>query len=92
MCTILLNELMTGKSYPDAGSALYNALIENIQNSDKITIDMQDVPALPSVFLNTSFGRFIKEKGKDALKDRISFSKITASQAERIKEYLASFS
>lgn len=92
MCTILLNSLLAGKTYPEAGTALYDFIVANIDSTDKITIDMHDVPALPSVFLNASFGRYIIERGKESLKNRISFSQITASQAERIKEYMAAFS
>lgn len=49
---------------------------------------MVDVNALPSMFLNTSIGRFIEEHGFDKLKEKVSFSNIGASQAQRIKEYI----
>lgn len=88
MCTIRVNNFMKDRAYPDAGQALYDAIVANM-DSDKIILDMTDVPTLPSMFLNTSIGKFIEVYGVDLLKSKIAFSKITATQATRIKEYIS---
>lgn len=79
---------MKDRSYPDAGDALYHAIVANM-DSDKIILDMTDVSTLPSMFLNTSFGRFIEEYGVDLLRRKIAFSRISITQATRIKEYIS---
>lgn len=48
-----------------------------MNSSDKITIDMEGVSSLPSMFLNVSIGKFIDEFGFETLKKKISFTKIT---------------
>ena len=63
-------------------------MIDNISQSSKITIDLEGISSLPSMFLNVSIGRYIDEYGFDSLKNRISFVKITKAQAERIREYI----
>lgn len=88
MCTIKLYDVMTGKDFPDAGSSLYDLIKDNLSSCDKVVIDLEGVSSLPSMFLNVSIGRFIDEFGLDALKKKISFTKITRSQAERITEYV----
>lgn len=37
------------------------------------------------------FGRFIRERGADFIKQKVTFSNITTSQAKRIKEYVERF-
>lgn len=88
MCTIKLNDVMRGRDFPDAGKCLYDLIIDNISQSCKITIDLEGISSLPSMFLNVSIGRYIDEYGFDSLKNRISFVKITKAQAERIREYI----
>ena len=51
MCTIKLYDVMEGKDFPMAGSSLYDIIRENMNSSDKITIDMEGVSSLPSMFL-----------------------------------------
>ena len=43
------------------------------------------------MFLNVSIGRLISERGVAFIKEKIGFSNITASQAQRIKEYVERF-
>lgn len=87
MCTIKLYDLMAGKDFPDAGSSLYDFIVKNM-NCNRITIDLEGVSSLPSMFLNVSIGRYMDDYGVDSLKTKISFAKITKAQAERIKEYI----
>lgn len=87
MCTISVNNLMKDKSYPEAGVALFDTIVANL-DSEKIILDMTDVTTMPSMFLNTSLGKFIEVYGVDLLRSKIAFVKITATQASRIKEYI----
>ena len=89
MCSINLQTLMANKTYPEAGMVLYNILADKIRTEDKIILDMEGVVSLPSMFLNTSIGRFIETFGMDLLREKISFAKISATQANRIKEYIS---
>ncbi len=87
MCTVNLYTLMDGKTYPESGVELYGLLEEKLNDSERIVLDMTGVTSLPSMFLNVSIGRFIKEHGYQLLKEKVSFSNISRVQAERIKEY-----
>lgn len=76
---------------PQAGAVFYNKVMEAYANSDNVVVDMENVSALPSIFLNVSIGRIIEEYGAEKLKSSMTFSKITKTQAIRLKEYLAKF-
>lgn len=88
MCTINLQEIMTNKSYPEAGKILYDRINEKINDENKIIINLDGVISLPSMFLNVSIGKFIETYGVALLKQKISFAQISSTQAERIKEYI----
>lgn len=87
MCSIRVYTLLKDRSYPEAGVALYEMILSKL-NEEKIVLDLSDVVSLPSMFLNTSIGRFIDTHGVELLRKKVSFSNITASQASRIKEYI----
>ena len=92
MCTIALHSILdSGLNLPDAGSKLYEIMKKHMDNNEKIVIDMTDVTALSSVFLNTSIGKIIDDNGIDFLKSNISFIKITKQQAERLTDYLSKY-
>lgn len=91
MCTINISYILKNADYPTAGSKLYDVIIAQYDSEDFFILDLQDVDALPSMFLNTSIGKLISDKGKMALK-KIRFINITKSQAERIKDYVAKVS
>lgn len=91
MCTIKLYDVMEGKDFPTAGSSLYDIIRENMNSSDKITINMEGVSSLPSIFLNVSIGKFIDEFGFETLKKKISYAKITKLQAERLTDYISRY-
>lgn len=86
--TINLLNLMQDKDYPTAGSALYDAILAVQDISGKIIIDMTGVDSLPSMFLNMSIGRYIETYGKEQMKAKIGFAKVSVSQVARLKEYL----
>lgn len=83
--------LMLNNDYPTAGALLYQKIVGSEDECDKIVLDMDGVSLLPSMFLNPSLGRLIKEKGLPYLKDKISFVNIKASDSRRLKEYVARF-
>lgn len=86
--TINLLDLMRDKDYPTSGSALYDAILSRQDTAGKVIIDMTGVDSLPSMFLNMSLGRYIETFGKDQLKEKIGFAKVSVSQVARLKEYL----
>ena len=85
--TVIILELLRGRSYVAAGEELYKELV----SSDKVILDFYDVDGVPSLFWNVSLLRLIRERGKDVLKN-IQYRHITRSQAERIKDYVAKIS
>lgn len=50
MCTIKLNDVMNGRDFPDAGKRLYDLIVDNINQCSKITIDLEGISSLPSMF------------------------------------------
>lgn len=91
MKTISVLPIMNGKDFPSAGDALYLVIMQDIDSQDKIVLNMAGVSLLPSMFLNTSLGRIINERGVEFLKSKISFSNIKVSDAERIRKYVQRF-
>ena len=82
---------MEGKTFPQAGSELYDILVQKM-DEPKIVLDMTGVTILPSMFLNVSIGKFIDNYGLDTLRSKISFHKISVSQAQRIRDYVQKYS
>ncbi len=85
---ILKDILNTTPALPEAGSILYNRIRDASSKNEKTVIDMDNITALPSIFLNTSIGRIIDVYGVDWLKKNVSFQRITRLQAERLRDYL----
>lgn len=88
MCTIKIAELLKDQSYPQAGGVLYLQIVDKIKCGDKVILDMSGVDTLPSMFLNTSIGRYIDDFGFDILREKMTFHNIGVSQAQRIKDYI----
>ena len=88
--TISVYMIMLNRDYPVAGDLLYQQ-IENNSDNAKIILDMEGVSLLPSMFLNPSLGRIIREKGVDYLKSKLVFTNISVSDSKRIKEYVQRF-
>lgn len=91
MCTIHLKDIVRGQPLPDAGSTLLRIMVSKLNAGENIVLDLDEVPSLPSIFLNTSIGKFIEEKGIALLKERVSFSNISRGQVERLKDYISKF-
>ena len=91
MCIITVYDIMQNRAYPDAGGVLFDMIEKRINDNEKIVLDLTNVISLPSMFLNMSLGVFIEKYGIDLLREKISFTKISATQAKRIKEYIERF-
>jgi len=90
--TIVLKDIINNAGLlPEAGDLFYAKIVEGIENSERVIVDMSEVTALPSVFLNVSIGRLIDEWGMDKLKNNLSFTMITKQQAIRLKDYIAKY-
>lgn len=87
MCVINLKSFLDGRSYPEAGELFYSEILKYISDTDRIVVNMSDVDLLPSMFLNVSIGKLIDTYGKQRVKETISFTMITKSQASRLKDY-----
>lgn len=85
---IFLSSTLEGRSYPEAGKALYDEITSKAEFTDRIVLDFDGVYCVPSLFLNASLGRLIKEKGYDFVKSKLSFANISVSQVNRIKKYV----
>lgn len=89
MCTFNMSiVLQQSEDLSVAGNSFYNSIKQAISNNDKLSVNMDGVTSLPSVFLNISLGRIIDEEGKDKLKQYVGFVKITKQQAIRLSDYL----
>ena len=88
MYTIKVCDIMQGADFPTSGKILYSIISSKIDDVDTIVLDMSDVPLIPSMFLNTSIGRIITERGPEFLKSKITFQNIKASDAARVKDYV----
>ena len=84
-------DLMQNKTYPAAGLALFNAMAECMDRGENINVDLSGVEVLPSMLLNMSIGKYIETYGYTELQKKLSFSFITKSQSERIKNYIAKY-
>lgn len=88
---ISVSTIFQGRNYPDAGDVLYSVLNDNLDKHDRIILDFKDVTLVPSMFLNTSLGKIIGERGAGIIRQKIAFSNISASQIAHIREYVQRF-
>ena len=86
-----VSTIFQGRNYPDAGDVLYSVLNDNLDKQDRIILDFKDVTLVPSMFLNTSLGKIIGERGAGIIRQKIAFSNISASQIAHIREYVQRF-
>lgn len=80
--------LSQNKSLPDAGQILFENISQAVERHTKLVVDMSQTSSLLSIFLNASIGRFIDTRGKERLKETLTFTNITKAQATRLREYL----
>ena len=88
--TISVYSIMQNRDYPTAGDLLYQQIMSG-QNEHIIILDMDGISLLPSMFLNPSLGRLIKENGVNYVKDKIVFKNIKSADSKRIVEYVRRF-
>lgn len=88
---ISVSTIFQGRNYPDAGDVLYSVLNDNLDKQERIILDFKDVTLVPSMFLNTSLGKIIGERGAGIIRQKIAFSNISASQIAHIREYVQRF-
>ena len=88
---ISVSTIFQGRNYPEAGDVLYSVLNDNLDKQDRIILDFKDVTLVPSMFLNTSLGKIIGERGAGIIRQKIAFSNISASQIAHIREYVQRF-
>lgn len=91
MKQIVLSEILMGKSYPDAGTEFCDILREVIQIDGTLQIDMKGVDSIPTMFMNTSFGKIMSEYGLARLKKAMVFRNISRVQIERIGKYFKDY-
>lgn len=91
MVSIVVLPIMRDHDYPTAGQILYGIIMKNIDSDEKIVLDMEGVSLVPSMFLNTSLGRIIQERGTDFVKAKLGFKNIKSSDANRIRDYVGRF-
>lgn len=85
---ILIKDLLKEYiSYPRAGERLYDYADRLIRDGQTVVMDMDGVDSVPTLFMNPSFGRLIKEFGRMRVMRSFKFLNITRSQLERIKRY-----
>ena len=91
MISITVLPIMRDHDYPTAGTVLYGLIMRSIDSEDKIVLDMDGVSLIPSMFLNTSLGRIIQERGTSFVKAKFGFKNIKSSDANRIRDYVGRF-
>lgn len=88
---IILNNILCGKTYPDAGGYFYSIIKDAILKSERIYVNMEGVTGLPTMFMNTSFGKIMSEFGVERLKKSMVFKNISKVQIERIGKYFKDY-
>lgn len=91
MKQVTLNDLLQGLTYPEAGSKFYDILREVITVNETIQVNMEGVTGLPTMFMNTSFGKIMSEFGVERLKKSMIFKNISKVQIERIGKYFKDY-
>lgn len=88
---VVLQDVLVGRSYPEAGYALFELAEKAIDNKEQVFLDMKGVESVPTLFMNTSFGDLILQHGIEKTKKLFTFNNVTKSQVERIQKYFNDF-
>ncbi len=91
LITVYLKDLLDPVSFSNGGNNLYESIYSPIKSGDTINLVMDDVPPLPTIFMNMSFGQLIRMFGKEKVMKALHFTNISKSQLERFKGYFKSF-
>ena len=84
---ISLKDLLKDKTHPEAGAEVFKVAQKAILNDDKVSIDMEDIVAVPTSFMNTSFGDLINVFGFNETRRVFYFKNIRKTQLERFRKY-----
>ena len=84
---VILKDILKDKSYTDGGYDLYTIAKDAIIKGDVVILDMQDVPSIPTLFMNTSFGDLMTNFGIEKTKRLFLFNNINKALFERIQTY-----
>lgn len=88
---IYIKELLFDGSFPDGGARLYDLARPIIASSGTVRLNFSGVDALPSLFMNVSFGKLIPEFGIDTVAKALKFYDISKAQLEHIRRYFKRF-
>jgi hypothetical protein len=91
MISILLKDILNGRTYPEGGSVLFEVAKKAVQEGNTISLDLDGVESFPTTFMNTSFGDLIELYGIETTKTLFRFNNITASQVKRIRKYFTDY-
>lgn len=69
---------------------MFDMLSPVLDTDARIILDMDGVDDLPTLFLNPSIGRIVKERGVSAM-SRFTFRNISRNQIERLMTYVDKF-
>ena len=84
---VILKEILKDKSYTDCGYDLFAIAEKAVDAGDIVSLDMQDVLSVPTLFMNTSFGDLIDKYGIEKTKKLFLFKNVNKSLIEKIQSY-----
>ena len=88
---INLADILKINTHPEAGDEVYKISYEAIKNENSISINMADVIAVPTSFMNNSFGKLINNFGYEKTRNSFYFVNIRKTQIERFRKYFEDF-
>ncbi|KAA6303553.1 MAG: hypothetical protein EZS26_000104 [Candidatus Ordinivivax streblomastigis] len=88
---VILKEILEDRSYTEGGTVLFQIAEIAVNTGDTVYVDMQDVTAIPTLFMNTSFGNLMDKYGIDKIKKLFRFNNATRIQINRIQKYFNDF-
>jgi len=86
---IKISQIMENRTYPESGKLLYDYISPLLSKNQSVTLDLNGVDSLPSMFLNASIGVAAREYGAETIKKNVVFFHVSRAQAERLKEYFS---
>ena len=86
---IKISQIMENRTYPESGKVLYDYMAPLLSKNQSVTLDLNGVDSLPSMFLNASIGVAAREYGAETIKKNVVFFNVSRAQAERLKEYFS---
>jgi len=86
---IKISQIMENRTYPESGKVLYDYMSPLLSKNQSVTLDLNGVDSLPSMFLNASIGVAAREYGAETIKRNVVFFHVSRAQADRLKEYFS---